>query len=301
MKLKELLSKKKPLKLLGVLQPIEALLLEAAGFKACYVSGAALSTSLGFLDEGRISLEKMIQVVSDIRKVSDLPLLVDCDTGLLPENAEFPFDNPETMRESAHLMTHLLQDAGADGVQIEDQVPAKKRCGHLPKKEIISLNDMFWKVRMIAQQRRSKDLLVVARTDARAVEGLDGAIFRAHRYINAGADAIFSEALESFEEFKEFRAQVPKVPLVANLAELGKTPPLIADQLFDAGYQIVLIPATVFRMELETFRNALYEARRFGSLNFAVENDELISRSELNKFIKKRSRVYKKAKSKTAD
>src|SRR3989344_1050498 len=202
MNLKKLLSQKKHLELLGVLQPIEAMLLEARGFKAAYVSGAALSTSLGFLDEGLITLEKMIQTVGGIRKASDLSLLVDCDTGLLPDGAESPFDEMATMKENAHIMTHLLQDAGADGVQIEDQVSGE---------ELISLNDMFWKVRMVAQQRRSKELLVVARTDARAVEGLDGAIFRAHRYINAGADAIFPEALESLEEFKEFRRQVPKV------------------------------------------------------------------------------------------
>ncbi len=294
MRLKKLLSEKKHLKLLGVLHPIEAMLLEAKGFKAAYVSGAALSTSLGFLDEGLITLDKMIQVVGDIRRISDLPLLVDCDTGLLPERAELPFDDIAAMKENAHIMTHLLADAGADGVQIEDQVPAEKRCGHLYGKKLISINDMFWKVRMVSQQRRSKELLVVARTDARAVEGLDGAIFRAHRYINAGADAIFPEALESLEEFKEFRRQVPKVPLVANLAEHGKTPPLIADQLFGVGYQIVLIPATPFRMMLRTFRDTSEEVKAFGSLNFAIENDELISRTELNKFIKKHSRVYKK-------
>ena len=294
MSFKNLIDKKKQLILVGVTEPIEALMLKVAGFKAAYISGAALSASLGFLDEGRITLDKMIQTVSDIRKVSDLPLLVDCDTGLLPEVAELPFDNTASMKENAHIMTHLLADAGADGVQIEDQLPTEKRCGHLSGKKLISTNDMFWKVRMVAQQRRSKDLLVVARTDARAVEGLDAAIFRAHRYINAGADAIFPEALESLEEFKEFRRQVPKIPLVANLAEHGKTPPLVADQLFAAGYQIVLIPATPFRMMLKTFETALEEIRRFGSLNFAVENDELISRNELNKFIKKRSKIYKK-------
>ena len=294
MNLKKLLSQKKHLKLLGVLQPIEAMLLEARGFKAAYVSGAALSTSLGFLDEGLITLEKMIQVVGGIRKASDLSLLVDCDTGLLPDGAESPFDEMATMKENAHIMTHLLADAGADGVQIEDQLPAKKRCGHLSGKELVSVNDMFWKVRMVSQQRRHKELLVLARTDARAVEGLDAAIFRAERYLAAGADAIFPEALESLEEFKEFRRQIPKVPLVANLAESGKTPPLVADQLFDADYQIVLIPATPFRMMLKTFETALEEIRRFGSLNYAVENDELIPRNELNKFIKKHSKVYKK-------
>ena len=278
MSFKNLIDKKKQLILVGITEPVEALMLKAAGFKAAYISGAALSTSLGFLDEGLITLEKMIQVVGDIRKVSDLPLLVDCDTGFSPMRA----------------MTRLLAGAGADAVQIEDQLPAKKRCGHLSGKKLISLNDMFWKVKMVSQQRRDKELLVVARTDARAVEGLDGAIFRAHRYINAGADAIFPEALESLEEFKEFRRQVPKIPLIANLAESGKTPPLIADQLFDAGYQIVLIPATPFRMMLKTFETALKEIRRFGSLNDAVENDEIISRTELNKFIKKRSKVYKK-------
>ena len=278
---------------MGVTEPIEALIVKAAGFKAAYISGAALSTKLGFLDEGLISLEKMVQVVSDIIKASDLPLLVDCDTGLWSSDSEDfqKKESPEAQKEMAHAMMHLLADAGADAVQIEDQAPAKKRCGHLSGKELVSMNDMFWKIKMLAYWRKNRDQVIVARTDARAVEGLDGAIFRAHRYINAGADAIFPEALESLEEFKEFRRQVPKVPLVANSAECGRTPPFNADQLFSAGYRIVLIPATPFRMMLRTFRDALQEIKTFGSLNFAVENDELISRTELNKFIKKPDKI----------
>lgn len=279
MNFKDLIKKKKPFILVGVTEPIEALMLKAAGFKAVYISGAALSTSLGFLDEGLITLEKMVEKVKDIRKVSDIPILVDCDTGFLPMRA----------------MTRLLAGAGADAVQIEDQLPAKKRCGHLSGKQLISTNEMVRKIKALACRKKYKDQVIVARTDARAVEGLDSAIRRAHRYINAGADAIFPEALESFEEFKEFRMQVPKIPLVANLAERGKTPPLIADALFNAGYQIVLIPATPFRVMLRTFRDALQEIKAVGSLNYAVENDELISRNELNKLIKKYSKIYKKS------
>ncbi len=276
MNFKDLIKKKKPFILVGVTEPIEALIAKAAGFKAVYISGAALSASLGFLDEGLITLDKMIQVVGDIRKVSDIPLLADCDTGFWP----------------ARAMSHLLADAGADAVQIEDQLPAKKRCGHLQGKKLVSTDELFWKIKTLARCRKNKNQVIVARTDARAVEGLDSAIFRAHRYINAGADVIFPEALESFEEFKEFRRQVPKIPLVANLAERGKTPPLIASSLFNAGYQIVLIPATPFRMMLRTFRDALREIKAFGSLNISIEKDRLISRKELNQFIKKHSKIY---------
>lgn len=294
MNFKKFLEKRRRLILVGVTNPIETLIAEAEGFRAGYVSGAALSARLGLLDEGLIALDKMVEVVRDIRKVSNLPLLVDCDTGLLPENSEDfqKKESPEALKEMAHPMMHLLWDAGADAIQIEDQVHAKKRCGHLPGKELVSLEEMFWKIRMLSHFRKSEDQIIVARTDARAVEGLDGAIFRAHRYINAGADAIFPEALESLEEFKEFRRQIPRVPLVANLAEHGKTPPLTTHQLFSAGYQVVLIPATAFRMELETFRNALKEIKLLGSLNLAVENNELISRKELNELIRKRSKIY---------
>ncbi|OGF63036.1 hypothetical protein A2926_01195 [Candidatus Giovannonibacteria bacterium RIFCSPLOWO2_01_FULL_44_40] len=294
MNFKKLLGERKHLILIGITEPIEALIAQAEGYKAAYISGAALSTKLGFLDEGLISLEKMAQVVSDIRKVSDLPLLVDCDTGLLTEENQSAEMHPvnDALPAIAHTMMHLLWGAGANAVQIEDQVPAKKRCGHLSGKELISMNDMFWKIKMLAHWKKNEDQVIVARTDARAAEGLDGAIFRAHRYINAGADAIFPEALEALEEFKEFRRQVPTIPLVANLAEHGKTPPMCAEALFEAGYQMVLIPATIFRMELLTFLGALKEIKGFNSLNRSIFDGRLISRTELNKFIKKHSKIY---------
>ena len=297
MKLKKMLSEGKSLTLLGVSQPIEAMMLEAAGFKAAYVSGAALSTSLGFLDEGLITLEKMIQVVSDIRKVSDISLLVDCDTGLLSEEGSVQtnqMSENDALPAMAHAMMHLLAYAGADAVQIEDQVPAKKRCGHLSGKELISMNDMFWKIRMLAHWRKNKDQLIVARTDARAAEGLEGAIFRAHRYINAGTDAIFPEALESEEEFRIFRENLPGIPLVANLAEDGKTPPLTADKLFSLGYQMVLIPATPLRLMLKFHELILKDAKYLGTLKYLIEFCGILSRNELNEFIKNNSKIYKK-------
>ena len=296
MNLKELIGAKKHLVLVGVTEPIEALIVKAAGFKAAYISGAALSTKLGFLDEGLISLEKMVQVVSDIIKASDLPLLVDCDTGLWSSDSEDfqKKESPEAQKEMAHAMMHLLADAGADAVQIEDQAPAKKRCGHLSGKELVSMNDMFWKIKMLAYWRKNRDQVIVARTDARAVEGLDGAIFRAHRYINAGADAIFPEALESLEEFIEFRKAVDSVPLVANLTTHGKTPSSIsAEHLFGAGYQIVLLPVPQ-RILFKKFEEILKEARHYGSLTAPVMRGEMSSRDQINDFIKKNSKVYKK-------
>lgn len=292
MKFKKLLDNGKHLALVGIVSPIEALFLKNLGFKAAYLSGAGLSLDGGFLDEGLISLEKTLQVVGDIRKVSDLLLLVDCDTGLCMKDSELSFDRLETQKEAAHLMTHLLQDAGADGVQIEDQVPVKKRCGHLPGKELISVNDMFWKVRMIAQQRKSKDLLVVARTDARAVEGLDGAIFRAERYLTAGADAIFPEALESLEEFQAFRDSLPNIPLVANLTTHGKTPETIsADQLFEIGYQMVLFPVPL-RILLRKYVEILKEIKQHGSMREFVVEGDILSRDYLNELITTHSKVY---------
>lgn len=289
-KLRKNLKEKKNFLVLGGVLPIEFLQMKANGLKLGYLSGAALSNSLGMLDEGILNLSRVERAVLDITDVCTLPLIVDCDTGLC-EKGTNPKNNLEEY-DAVEKMARTMEEAGAAAIQIEDQVPAKKRCGHLPEKELVSMEKMFWKVRVA--KLKSRDLVIVARTDSRSVEGLDKAIWRAHRYQNAGADAIFPEALESLEEFIAFRKAIPNVPLVANLAEMGKTPQTIkASDLFAIGYQIVLIPATLFRIMQKKLVEIAKVAKHFGSLRGYVVDGELIPRNELNEFIKQNSEHYK--------
>lgn len=290
MTFKEMLARGKTLKLIGVTSPIEALFLESMDFEAAYLSGAALSTELGILDEGHLSREDVARRLRKIRKVSDLPLVVDCDTGLYApkEKIRNNYDEYDAIAKTVRT----LEQAGASAIQIEDQVPAKKRCGHLPGKELVSVNDMFWKIRIARLAR--KNMLIIARTDARTPEGLEAAIWRAERYVKAGADAIFPEALESFEEFAEFRAQVPNVSLVANLTTHGKTPETIsADDLFKIGYQMILFPVPL-RILLKKFQEITQEIKRYGSMRGFVVKSDTLSRDELNDFIRKYSKPYRK-------
>ena len=277
--LRGLLSENENFILPGILSPIEALLAEKTGFRACYISGAALSTSLGLLDEGKITLGKTASLVREIRKASDMPLLVDCDTGF----------------QSIAKTVKTLEAAGANAVQIEDQVPSEKRCGHLDGKKIIPMDEMEKKIKTAVSARKNKDFLIIARTDSRAVDGLNEAKWRGYGYRQAGADLIFPEALESEEEFRMFRRDVINIPLVANLAEGGKSPSdLTAEKLFALGYQIVLIPATPLRLTLKYFESVLAEAAQTGSLKNMTEKNGLISRNEMIELIKNNSKVYRK-------
>src|SRR3989344_5800196 len=289
-KFKNLLASKKNLLVVGASSPVEVLAMQAAGFEAAYLSGAALSIKKGFLDEGDLSLEEVAREAREIMRGADIPLIVDCDTVRLSAKTESYKSYEEV--EAIERMVFVLENAGVAAVQIEDQVSAKKRCGHLAGKELISMDDMFWKVRIASLKK--KNLAVIARTDARAVEGLEFAIWRAHQYISAGADMIFPEALESLEEFIEFRKAVDSVPLVANLTTHGKTPSSIsAEHLFGAGYQIVLLPVPQ-RILFKKFEEILKEARHYGSLTAPVMRGEMSSRDQINDFIKKNSKVYKK-------
>ncbi|OGF73947.1 hypothetical protein A2W54_03480 [Candidatus Giovannonibacteria bacterium RIFCSPHIGHO2_02_43_13] len=277
--LRELLSENENLILPGILSPIEALLAEKADFKACYISGAALSTSLGFLDEGKITLARITSLVREIRRASDMPLLVDCDTGF----------------QSIAKTVKALEASGASAVQIEDQVPSEKRCGHLDAKKIIPIDEMEKKIKAAVSARKNQDFLIVARTDSRATDGLSEAKWRGYGYKQAGADIIFPEALESEDEFRIFGRDVINIPLAANMAEGGKSPSdLTAEKLFVLGYQIVLIPVTPLRLTLKYFESILTEAAQTGSLKNMIEKNGLISRNEMIDFIKNNSKVYTK-------
>lgn len=296
-KLRRLLIEQKHIVAPGAFFPLMALQIEAAGFGACYVSGAAFSTSLGMLDEGYISREEMTSLVGSITRVSDIPIIVDCDTGLLSgRQISLIRINPESRVNETAAVTQTvkaLEKAGAAAIQIEDQDWRFKRCGHLEDKQLIPARKMKLKIRAAVRARDNPDFMIIARTDARAVEGLRGAIERARVYKNAGADAIFPEALESLKEFEIFRTWTDCVPLIANLAEQGKTPSWIrAGTLFALGYSIVLFPATGTRAMHKTHADYLADIEREGRMQEIVKQNRIISRNAVNEFIIKYSKLH---------
>jgi methylisocitrate lyase len=209
-----------------------ALQAKAAGFEALYLSGAAMTASMGLPDLGIITVDEVAFFIRQIARASGLPLLVDGDTGY---------------GEALNVMhmVRTFEEAGAGAVHLEDQLLPKK-CGHLNDKKLASASDMAAKVAAAARARR--DLVIIARTDAAASEGIEGAVARAKLYVEAGADAIFPEALTSVEMFKEVRAALPGVKLLANMTEFGRTPALTAQEFQDLGYDMVIWPVSSLRV-----------------------------------------------------
>ncbi|MFT8675643.1 MAG: methylisocitrate lyase [Acetobacter sp.] len=202
------------------------------GFEALYLSGAAMTASMGLPDLGIITVDEVCFFIRQIVRASGLPLLVDGDTGY-----------GETL--NVMNMVRAFEDAGAAAVHIEDQVLPKK-CGHLNDKKLVSPQDMAQKVAAAAKARR--DMIIIARTDAAGSEGLDGAVARARLYYEAGADAIFPEALISQDMFTEFARRLPDVPLLANMTEFGRTPYLTAAEFEELGYAMVIWPVSSLRV-----------------------------------------------------
>ena len=235
------LIKKSVVTVPGVFNGISALLAQATGFKALYLSGSGVAGKAGLPDLGITTLTEIAEEARKIVAVSRLPLIVDIDTGF-----------GETLNVIRAVRT--LESAGVAAVHIEDQEMPKK-CGHLSGKRIVAEEEMIRKLRAAASAKRSDDFIIIARTDARAVEGLDSSIERAKGYIDAGADAIFPEALESRAEFAFFAKKV-KTLLVANMTEFGKSPLLNAAELGKMGYKIVLFPLTGFRASLLSMKDA---------------------------------------------
>jgi methylisocitrate lyase len=230
---------------------------ERAGFDAVYVSGAGLANSTaGVPDIGLLTMEEVVRLAGYIANAIKIPALVDADTGFgAPENVA------QTIRE--------LERAGLAGCHIEDQV-FPKRCGHLAGKEIIDLAEMTEKVAAAAAARRDKDFVVIARTDARAVEGFEAAVKRAQKYVEAGADAIFPEALQSADEFRRFANEL-NVPLLANMTEFGKSPLLSFEELADFGYRMVIYPMSAFRVAMKASEQFLRDLKERGTQTDWIE------------------------------
>ncbi len=241
---RRLLARDEILQLPGAYNGLSALQAKVAGFEALYLSGAAMSASMGLPDLGIITIDDVCFFIRQIVQASSLPLLVDGDTGF-----------GEVL--NVMNMVRRFEDSGAAAVQIEDQTLPKK-CGHLNDKRLAPATEMAARIAAAVKARRQ--LYIVARTDAVASEGLESAIARAKTYVDAGADAIFPEALTSPEMLKAFAEQI-KVPLLANMTEFGRTPSLSASELQTLGYKMVIWPVSALRVAAKA-HGLLYEALR---------------------------------------
>ncbi|MDC2866378.1 methylisocitrate lyase [Bacillus sp. BP-3] len=246
----------------GVHDAMAALVAKNTGFSALYLSGAAYTASKGLPDLGIVTSTEVAERARDLVRATDLPLLVDIDTG---------FGGVLNVARTAVEM----MEANVAAVQIEDQQLPKK-CGHLNGKKLVSIEEMQQKIKVIKEVAPS--MVIVARTDARAVEGLDASIERAIAYIEAGADAIFPEALQSEEEFRLFTKKVT-VPLLANMTEFGKTPYYTAEEFANIGYQMVIYPVTSLRVAAKAYERIFHLIKEEGSQKEGLS--DMQTRSEL--------------------
>ena len=258
-----------PLQLVGATNPYHAVMAASAGFQALYLSGSGVATaSYGLPDLGMTTLDNVLEDVRRITSAVDLPLLVDVDTGW-----GGVFMIARTMKEMAR--------AGAAGVHIEDQVEAK-RCGHRPGKQIVSSSEMCDRLKAAADARLYDDFVLMARTDAIAVEGVDATIERSVAYVEAGADMIFAEAVTELSDYKKFKDSIG-VPVLANLTEFGKTPAFTTEELATVDVDIALYPLTAFRAANKAAENVFKIIRGAGTQKGVIA--DLQTRDELYEYL----------------
>ncbi len=264
---RELLKRPGILGMPGTHNGMAALQAKAAGFEALYLSGAAMTASMGLPDLGIITVDEVCFFIRQVVRSSGLPVLVDGDTGY---------------GEALNVMhmVRAFEDAGAAAVHIEDQLLPKK-CGHLNDKKLASAEDMAAKVAAAAKARRQ--LFIIARTDALASEGMEGAVARARLYMQAGADAIFPEALTTPELFREFQSRMPDVPLLANMTEFGKTPFITKQDFESFGYKMVIWPVSSLRVANKA-QEKLYRTLAANGSTEAMQ-PEMQTRAELYQMI----------------
>ncbi len=257
------------LRFVGAYSPLIAMLVEELGFEGVYVSGGVTATELGLPDIGLTTLPEVAGRAHEIARMTALPAIVDIDTGFGEA-----LNAARTVQE--------LEDRGLAGCHIEDQVNPK-RCGHLDNKVLVPLDEFARKVAAAAEARRDSNFVIIARTDARGVEGLDAAIDRARAAAEAGADVIFPEALQNEDEFAAFRAAIDR-PLLANMTEFGKSPLLSTERLAALGYNIVIYPATAQRLALKAVEAGLMALRDEGSQAGLV--DAMLTRRRLYELVR---------------
>ncbi|MBS1199464.1 MAG: prpB [Proteobacteria bacterium] len=264
-RLRTAVAEERPLQVVGTVNAFSALLAERAGFRALYLSGAGVAnSSFGLPDLGITMLNDVCEDARRIASATDLPLLVDADTGW---GAAFNIER--TCRD--------LIRSGAAGMHLEDQVQAK-RCGHRPGKELVSAAEMVDRVKAAVDGRSDGSFVIMARTDAHAVEGQSAAVDRALAYVEAGADMIFAEALTTLDEYRQFTAAV-RVPVLANITEFGRTPLFTVDELRNAGLGLVLYPLSAFRAMSKAALEVYGAIRREGTQQSVT--DRMQTRMEL--------------------
>lgn len=260
----------------GAFNPLSARLIERKGFEGVYISGAVLSADLGLPDIGLTTLTEVAARGQQIARTTELPAIIDADTGF-----------GEPMNVARTIQT--LEDAGIAGAHIEDQVNPK-RCGHLDGKAVVDEDTALKRIRAAVDARRDPNFLVMARTDIRAVDGLDAATDRARKLVDAGADAIFPEAMRTLEEFAAVRAAVD-VPILANMTEFGKSDLFSVDQLRDVGVNIVIWPVSLLRIAIGAAERALdtlidegHLTSRLGEMQHRADLYDLIDYESYNHF-----------------
>ena len=281
---KDAVSQNSPLQILGVINAYSAIQATKSGAKALYLSGAGVANaSIGLPDLGMTNLEDVCIDTRRITAATDLPLLIDADTGW-----GGAFNIARTIKE--------LTRAGAAGCHIEDQV-AQKRCGHRPNKELVSKDEMCDRIKAAVDGKIDSDFVVMARTDAHASEGQQAAIERASAYVEAGADMIFAEAIHTLEEYKQFTSVI-KVPVLANITEFGKTPYFTLDELKEVGICMVLYPLSGFRAmnkaALSVFKEIIQKGTQKGVLDIMQTREELYDMLGYHKFEDKLDELFKK-------
>jgi len=263
-RLRELISKEAVM-MPGVSNAAMARQVEQVGFNAVYISGAGMANATaGVPDIGLLTLTEVTQLASYIANVVKIPAIVDADTG---------FGGAENVARTIQE----LEKAGLAGCHIEDQ-EFPKRCGHLAGKSIVDVEEMVGKIKAAVAVRRDPDFMIIARTDARAVEDFDRAVERAGEYLAAGADAIFPEALQSADEFRDF-AKAIDLPLLANMTEFGKSPLLSFKELCDFGYKMVIFPMSAFRVAMKASEGFLHALKKAGAQSDWL--DKMQTRQEL--------------------
>ena len=263
--LKNNLKKNKILKFPGAYNPLTAKLITEINFDGIYISGAVMANDLGIPDIGLTKLEEVVYRAKQIARVTDLPSIVDGDTGF--------GDCKKTVED--------FEKNGLSGCHIEDQIE-QKRCGHLDNKEIIPLNEMVKKIELAVKSKKDKNFLIIARTDANTIEGIDKTIDRIKAYENAGADVIFPEALKDEKEFEKVR-KYSKTFLVANMTEFGKTKLLPSSELENLGYNIVIYPVTTQRLAMKNVEDGLRAIMKDGHQNNII--DKMQTRKRLYELV----------------
>lgn len=282
-RLRDALLIEKPLQIVGVINAYSAILAEHTGYRALYLSGAGVANaSYGLPDLGITSLDNVLEDIRRITSVTQLPLLVDADTGW---GGAFNI---------ARTITQMIK-AGAAGMHIEDQIQAK-RCGHRPGKAVVATAEMVDRIKAAIDARTDKDFVIMARTDAAAVEGVTAAIERAQAYVAAGADMIFAESLTEISHYQQF-TQAVKVPVLANITEFGKTPLFTVEELKNVGVQLVLYPLSAFRAmnaaALNVYQTIRNEGTQKNVLNLMQTREELYRFLDYHAYEKKLDDLYK--------